>query len=241
MRAANAGLPSDAKRTVSSPIHRRTAHRRNDVVGLKEGSRSICRQSEGAGQWREITDDANAKVAFIKIMERMDNRYIGLGAPSGPLKIPLDQWIDQHLISTSPRGVGLFAWAPQDRSKEDCVLHLVLAVTFDKPVTGTKRLNRLTICMMGINREIYRRPTPRRIHWFGRLFAAKFVDLGAVGSSGTATTGKSVMVTAFRPKTMTWGPAADLHDRVLNDRAFELLTVRDCGHSFYWRFKVRKL
>jgi hypothetical protein len=75
------------------------------------GRRAARRKSTGARaiatDWREITNDPCAKDVFIRIMERMDNRYIGLGAPSGPLKVPLDQWIDQHVDPGSPRGAGL--------------------------------------------------------------------------------------------------------------------------------------
>jgi hypothetical protein len=189
----------------------------------------------------EITDDAAAKDVFIRIMERMDDRYRGLGAPSAPLKNPLDQWIDQHRPKSSRRGAAIFAWSPSGSVGQ--TIHLALAVTFLKPTGRNRALRRMVIEMLGINRAVYLRPTASHIRSFARVFFNKFVDLGSVGmgAGAVAPRGASVVVGAFRPKSMTWKPASRLQDCVRTEPASRLLKERDCDHSFYWQFKVTKL
>ncbi len=203
----------------------------------------VTPQPPCVGFWREITHDAAAKEVFIRIMERMDQRYVGLGAPSAPFKNPLDQWIDQHSDLAYPRGVALFAWAPESPPVTADQIHLVLGVTFNKlPLSHQQGLRRIAIEMLGINPAIYRRPSLRKIQSLARVFGDKFVDLGTHGlNEKPAPRGKSVVLSGFRPKSMTWQPAFLLHESVCTDPCSVLVRERDCGDRLYWQFKVTKL
>jgi len=201
--------------------------------------------------WAETTTIADAKQEFVAIMEGMDERYCGLGAPSGRLKNPLDQWIDAHNLASSPRRVALFAWREDtDPARDDNQKwrsRLVLAVTFQKPTGHSDPPRRIVVEMLGINRELHPEPSPSEIQGFGRLIRDHVIDFGSgqpdleTPSGQLAAARQSVVVTAFRPKSMSWPPAMQLHDFVLTYPGTRILEERDCGDSIYWRFEWTKV
>jgi hypothetical protein len=195
-------------------------------------------------RWRDITNDSPAKDVFIAIMEGMNDRYRGLGSPSPPALNPLDQWIYNHQLDTSPRGIHLCAWWPDEEQAAHSPAHLVLAVTFKKPANGRRALGRISIEMVGINRKIYPRPSVHKIEYFGSIFLNKCVDLSKKGLSGEAPYGATAEVTSFRPipQKVSWKPTVRLHDCTFTNPGSELLESRERERQkdIYLRFKVTK-
>jgi hypothetical protein len=93
---------------------------------------------------------------------------------------------------------------------------------------------------LGINRQNYPSPSSRQIDCFMAKFAGKTVDLGKKGPDGIARPGASVVVGAFRPKTMTWKPAWKMHERFKTHPCYQILSERDYKSSVYWRVRVTK-
>src|SRR5579864_3639992 len=114
---------------------------------VKHGSNVVAKR----GSWRDVTDFPAAKALFIRLMERMDKRYVGLGAPSEPLMNPLDQQIKQHRDPASARDMAILAWSPEKTAADKDEVHLAIAVTFNKPSPGKPGLEVLVIKMIGVN------------------------------------------------------------------------------------------
>lgn len=210
-----------------------------------------CGSPVDCAHWSETTTIGEAKQEFVAIMEGMDDRYRGLGAPSGRLKNPLEQWIDAHNAASSPRGVALFAWRddtePASDRNQNWQSDLVLAVTFQKPSGHGRPPRRIVVEMLGINRELHPQPSPSEIQQFGRLIRDRVIDFGSrqpdlkTPSDQSVVARQAVVVSAFRPKLMSWPPAMQLHDFVLTDPGSRILEERDCGDSIYWRFEWTKV
>jgi len=224
-----------------TPQIRKFASRRGDKVQHLATEAAVSPGREDGSGWRDITADQCSKQVFIEIMGRMDDRYRGLGTESAPYKNPLDQLIDGHKATTSVRGMAIFAWSPEPSSAAVNEIHLVLALTFDKSADHNPTYRRIVVEMIGINPDVYPKPSTSEIHRLADVIRNRVVDLGTTGPGGVAPVGSFVEVTAFRPKSMCWTTVKKLHDCVLTQTGFQVLTERDCGDKFYWHMLWSKL
>jgi hypothetical protein len=156
------------------------------------------------GTWRPLTTPADL-ARFVQIMERMDERYDGMGET-------LDRWLASRVATGhTPE---LFGWSPLDDAH---TIHQVIAITSRPDDAGQRR--DLHIRRLGVDPDLV--PQDQRTDAHVRAWLARFLLLLLELS------GPGHDMQAMRPKTMTFRPMQRMHDLMR-----EGLVLEDGGRTY---------